>query len=116
MIYLLNSAVMTTPDLTYRPRAISEDEFVSRYLQAVYEQRLRSYIGYPATAQHIEKVSGVRPNVTRDPMPTLKAGDTLLICKLHYRLPDPRAKSDARFQQGLKGDDYEYWLVAVSEF
>ncbi len=106
---------MPTPGLVYRPRAISADEFSSLYLRAVYSRRLKSFIGYEATAKMIERMTGVAPRICREAITHLRAGDELLVAKLRYRLPDPAAKRDPRAQSELSEKDYDFWHVEVLE-
>lgn len=63
------------------------------------------FIGYPATAEFIEKISGESPELCRERFEML-AGDEALIVKLKYRC-DPDKKgivdpSDEDFEFDLK--------------
>jgi len=105
MVVLLNSAMMPAEGV-YRLRRISRDEFGQLVADAYQRGDLRSYIGYPETAQHIERVSGVPIQVNRAPT-RLPEQALILICKLAYRVADP----------GMKGklqptdEDYEYFVA-----
>lgn len=112
-VKLVNAAMMPTPGLRYAPAVITQDEFVRRLQIAHADGRLDSYIGYPATAEHIERISGVPIPINRV-QAIVEAGDTLLVCKLTYRVADPAGKRDPRVQAEIRPEDYEYWIVTVN--
>lgn len=115
MLYLMNSAMMPTPGLTYRLRRISRDEFAIILRKAIaHGGNVFSAIGYEATAAHIGRVTGFTPQVSRAEV-QVKPGDTMLICKLSYRATDPRAKSDPRAQGAMSDSDFEYMLCEVTK-
>lgn len=103
---LLNSAVITRPG-HYEARSISREEFAERLRDGFI-----SYIGYPATADHIKRISGLNVPLSREAV-ALQDGDRMLVCKLKYRLSDPALKSDKGFAPS--DDDYEYLLVTYHE-
>ena len=102
---LLNSAMMPDEGL-YILRRVSRELFGELIADAHRRGELRSYIGYPETAQHIERISGV-------PIPVNRASTQLpdqaliAVCKLKYRVSDPGAKG--KLQPGE--DDYEYYVA-----
>jgi len=108
---LLNSAMMPAEGV-YRLRRISRDEFAKLVADAYRRGDLRSYVGYPETAQHIERVSGVPIAVNRAPTQLAVDRATILICKLAYRVADP----------GMKGklqptdEDYEYFVATYARY
>lgn len=108
MVILMNSAMMPAPGV-YITDEISSERFCFLLRLAHERGTLQSFIGYPATAEHIEAISGVKVAVTRAPA-TVKNGDVLLICRLRYRLSDTKLKSDKSFRPGP--DDYQY-LVSL---
>jgi len=57
-------------------------------------------IGYPDTVKIIESISGVNVGLNRGKF-SMEEGDTAIIIKLKYRVPDPSQKG--RFTPG-KGD------------
>jgi hypothetical protein len=105
MVVLLNSAMMPAEGV-YRLRRISRDEFAKLVSDAYQRGDLHSYIGYPETAQHIERVSGVPIQVNRAPT-KLADQATILVCKLAYRVTDPGMKG--KLQPTDK--DYEYFVA-----
>lgn len=108
MVLLMNSSIMPV-DGVYEYYSINRAKFVA-YLQQAHDAGvLASYIGYPATADHIARISGVRPRVNRDhavPSP----GDMILVCKLKYRIGHPSQKGELKPED----DDFEYGLVFFS--
>ena len=102
---LLNSAMMPDEGL-YILRRVSREFFAELVADAHRRGNLRSYIGYPETAQHIERIARV-------PIPVNRAATQLpdqcliAICKLKYRVADPGAKG--KLQPGE--DDYEYFVA-----
>jgi len=102
---LLNSAMMPDEGL-YILQRVSREFFAELIADAHRRGELHSYIGYPETAQHIEKISGV-------PIPVNRASTQLpdqaliAVCKLKYRVADPGAKG--KLQPGE--DDYEYYVA-----
>lgn len=112
MIYLMNSAMMPTPGLTYRLRAVSRSEFSRAVGDAVTRGQVVSAIGYEATAAHIGRVTGYVPALSRSEV-SVSPGDMMLICKLKYRVSDPRMKADPRAQAAVSDDDFEYFICEV---
>ena len=108
MIRLMNSAMMPAPGV-YVTEEISRERFCDLIREAEAAHTLQSYIGYTATAAHIEAISGVKVAVTRAPT-TVKSGDVLLICRLRYRLDDVNLKANKNFIPCT--DDYQY-MVSV---
>jgi len=103
---LLNSAMMPDEGVYILGR-ISRDDFGRLVADAYQRGDLRSYVGYPETARHIERVSGVPISVNRSAT-ELPDQALLLICKLAYRLADPATKG--KLQPG--DEDYEYFAAA----
>jgi len=107
---LLNSAMMPAEGI-YILKRISRDDFGRLVADAYQRGDLHSYVGYPETAQHIERVSGVPIQVNRAPT-RLPEQALILICKLAYRVADP----------GMKGklqpadDDYEYYVATYTRY
>jgi hypothetical protein len=103
--FLLNSAMMPAEG-TYVLKRISRDEFARLVADAYRRGDLQSYVGYPETAQHIERISGIPIEVSRA---TTQLTDraTILICKLAYRVSNPGDKG--KFQP--KDEDYEYFVA-----
>lgn len=102
---LMNSAVMPYPG-RYEVTRTTPEEFGRLVRSAHQSGRLASTIGYQATADLIEVLSGVRVRPNRE-MTTLEDGDVLLICKLNYRLRDVRKK---RTYIAPRSGDYDYFL------
>ena len=106
---LLNSAMMPAEGV-YRLRRISRDEFAKLVADAYQRGDLQSYVGYPETAQHIERVSGVPIQVNRAPTKLAADQATILICKLAYRVADPSAKG----KLNPNDSDYEYYVATYT--
>lgn len=106
MIYLLNSAMMPTFNLTYKLRQVTEDEFIEMLKSARRTGRLRSMIGYPQNAEYLSRRCGFQIEVSRTQC-NVRAGDTLLIMRLPYR-PETVSKG-----QTVR-EDFEYGVVEVS--
>lgn len=102
---LLNSAMMPAEG-TYRLKRVSSKAFASILCSEPFE----SYIGYPDTAQTIEGMAGVKIPLSRQ-QTTIEDGDTLLICKLKYRLTNPADKG--KFTPSI--DDFEFFICNYSE-
>ena len=111
-VVLTNSAVMPTYGLTYRPIQITADEFAAEVRRAVEMGVIESAVGYEATAEVVEKLTGWRPPLSRGKT-TVESGTVMLVVKLRYRLPDPAAKRDPQAQEELDLKDFEFLLVDV---
>ena len=102
LVRLLNSAMMPRHGwYDYRP--CQSDTFVTAVKNAHAAGALRSYIGYEQTAKMIEDMTGVPIPVSREQTP-VNVGDMLLICKLAYRVGDPKTKGQpmpADFEFGV---------------
>jgi hypothetical protein len=107
---LLNSAMMPAEGI-YILKRISRDKFGQLVADAYQRGELQSYIGYPETAQHIERVSGVPVAVNRAPT-QLPDQALILICKLAYRVPDPSMKGKLQPSE----DDYEYYVATYTRY
>lgn len=99
--YLLNSAVITGPG-TYSYQVITVQE-AKAWLQ---KGNCVSAIGYEETADHIEKLCGIRPEVRRESI-MMDVGDEALVVRLKKRLANPSLKGV--FEAGP--DDWEYGLL-----
>lgn len=105
MRYLLNSAVITGPG-EYSYRLVTAEE-AAAWLK---EKSFVSRIGYPATADHIERLSGIRPELSREAT-SMRPGDEALIVRLKYRLADPGQKAN----HAPGPDDWEYGILRMKE-
>ena len=103
MILLLNSAVMPAEGV-YTLKQISETTFKKELQDAATTSNFKSYIGYPETAQLIEKITSIEIEVSREPA-TLTPGDTMLIVKLRHRVANPADKETRQ----LSIDDFEFF-------
>ena len=102
---LLNSAMMPDEGL-YILQRVSREFFAELIADAHRRGNLRSYIGYPETARHIERIARVPIPVNRAAT-QLTDQALLAICRLKYRVADPGAKG--KLQPGE--DDYEYFVA-----
>jgi hypothetical protein len=91
----------------YILRRVSREFFAELIADAHRRGNLRSYIGYPETAQHIEQLSGVPIPVNRAAT-QLPDQALLAICRLKYRVADPGTKG--KIQPG--DEDYEYFIAS----
>lgn len=105
MRYLLNSAVITSPG-TYHYHLVTADD-AARWIQA---GGWVSKIGYPATADHIRDLSGIRPELSREVV-AMQPGDEALVVRLKYRIADPALKKT--HQPGP--EDWEYGVLVMEE-
>lgn len=112
MVRLLNSAMMPSPEFCYCPQRITREQFIRLVREADARGELDSYIGYPSTADHIARISGVSVQINRSET-KLERGDVILVCKLRYRLADPGQKGSAAAQAAITDEDFEYWLVEI---
>jgi len=101
MRYILNSAVITSPG-TYTYDLITVDAAVAW----IRHRNFTSRVGYPATVNHINTISGIRPALNREPM-VMDSGDEALVVRLKYRVANPGEK--AAHQPG--SDDWEYGIL-----
>ncbi len=88
VLWLLNSAVIAAEG-TYAYRLLPREEAVA-WLRA-HAREAESRVGYPATADHVASLCGVRPAVSRE-MSRMAAGDEALVVRLPYRVDDPATK------------------------
>lgn len=100
MRLLFNAAVIPSPG-KYEYSEISRDQAIE-WLKH-YD---KSFVGYPDTAAFIERISGTRPEISRERF-DMQPGDEALIVKLKYRLQDPTQKG--KFVPS--DEDYEFGLL-----
>ncbi len=103
MIRLMNSSMMPVSG-KYIAQEIDVNEF-ARIIQKNIN-KIVSYIGYQDTIEHIANVSGILFPLSRQ-QTILKDGDTMLICKLRYRLANPSDKGKFIPDES----DWEYFKV-----
>lgn len=102
MKYILNSAVITAPgDYTYMHITVVEA------LTWLHEGGWDSTIGYPETAEALQKISGCKIPVSRKII-IIQEGDNALVFRLvfpqGYR-PDPSKKGDMGIDFILKNSE-----------
>ena len=102
---LLNSAMMPDEGL-YILRRASREFFAELVADAHRRGDLKSYIGYPETAQHVQSISGVPIQVNRAAT-QLPDQALIAVCKLKYRVSDPAMKGQLQPNE----DDYEYHVA-----
>ena len=103
--YLLNSAVITGPG-RYTYRLVPAEEAATWLQKGSWVSR----IGYPATADHIKELCGVRPELSRAAT-NMQPGDTALVVRLKYRMGDPGQKAD----HAPSEKDWEYGILTKEE-
>jgi hypothetical protein len=106
-LFLMNSAV--TP-IDGRYTVQHTDLEGARYAVAIADE-IVSYVGYPTTAQYMEKALGIPVAVNRDHLKELRHGDIMLVCRLKYRVPDPADKG--KFEPGE--EDFEWLIIKYEE-
>jgi len=99
--YLLNSAVITAEGV-YEYRLVSPTEAAEWIRAGGWESR----IGYPQTADHIEQLTGVRPQLSREASP-MGVGDEALVVRLKYRVTEPGQKGAVP----IGPEDWEYGIL-----
>lgn len=109
-VMLMNSAIMPKPG-GYLMTPLTKEQFVEHVLRAHGLGVLESYIGYPDTAEYIARITGVPIYASRAAAEP-NTGDTMLVCRLKYRVTDPNQKG--KFTP--KDEDFEYFLVRYSDF
>lgn len=101
MIKLMNSAMM--PQVGhYDLVKITQEEFVSALRDS---GQCNSYVGYEQTAKFVERISGVKVEVSRRPT-ILSDGERVLIIKLDYRLQVASTKGAL-----IDEDNYEFYAM-----
>lgn len=103
--FLLNSAVITSPG-TYVYRLVSAEE-AAKWVQT---NKYISHIGYQTTADHIERLSGIRPRLSREALPMFP-GDEALVVRLKYRVQNPGQKGAIQPEP----DDWEYGILTRTD-
>ena len=107
MVHLLNAAMMPAHTGVYQSWEIDATEFATRVRQAFMQKNLKSYIGYPETAQILTDFCNVEIPINRAET-KIEHGDTLLIAKLKYRVNNPRTKGEPL---NLTIEDFEFRVV-----
>lgn len=102
----MNAAVIPNPG-TYR-YTLEDEAFARAWLVDGRGEATGwvSFIGYEATADHIEALCGMRPAIRRDRV-SFAPGDEALVVRLTYRVQDPSTK--ATHAPGPEG--WEYGLL-----
>jgi hypothetical protein len=102
MLHLLNSAILVNEGV-YRYRKI-EPETAKKMVQG--EEEIKSYIGYVDTLRYMMKILQMNIPLNRG-MIDMKEGDRALVCKLKYRLNNPKGKGNFT----PRDEDYEWGLL-----
>lgn len=105
-VRLLNAAVMPREG-AYTLKRLTPEQFRCAVRQAYGLGDVESYIGYDAAARVIERVTGIRPRVTRASTP-VEDGDVLLIARLQQRVRNPAHKASIGIEQD-DPDAYEFF-------
>ena len=108
MVRLLNAAVMPVEG-TYILRRLTPEAFERRLSDAFETGELHSSIGYPECQRMLAGLTGITVPLSRESTP-VNDGDTLLICRLRYRVGNPALKSKVV----ATVDDYEFFVAAYS--
>jgi len=107
-IAIMNSATIPHGQSgLYEYRIINKDTFIKILKDAIKERvEVDSYVGYKETRDHIRKISGVVVSINRDQKIDLSRYDFALVCRLKYRVMDPKMKKYWQPSQ----DDWEYGI------
>lgn len=106
MLHLMNAAVMPCEG-SYTAKSLTAEEYAERIKLALNSiKAIKSSIGYPAAADIIEQLTGWRPPINRD-RTEIQTGDVMLVCRLQYRVADPRDKK----HQAPSVGDYEFFEI-----
>ena len=100
-IVLMNST-MCPAEGTYVVEKITP-EIAKQLVQKA--DKVESYIGYPQTAEYMSRVLGIAVPVNRGET-VLHNGDTVIVCKLKYRVANPATKGE-----GVNEEDFEWWKM-----
>lgn len=100
MTHVMNSAMMPAPGV-YDCREITPAQFFLKVAEAHFAGRLQSHIAYPQNRDMIERMTGIRLELSRTDT-RIENGDELLMMKVKYR------------PQGVKGapipdEDFEFF-------
>lgn len=101
MIKLMNSAMMPQPG-KYELVPLTKAKFIGILLD---NTPVDSYVGYPQTAEFVERISGVKVEVSRR-QTVLEDGERVLVVKLAYRPQDANSKGVP-----VNESDYEFFLI-----
>ncbi len=107
--YLMNSAMMPAAGI-YHLVEMERDDWVKAIQRANAEQPVRSYIGYPDTAKHVQEITGLPIEVNRSET-MLGDAATMFIVKLKYRVNNPADKG----QFTPTDADYAYYVAKYSK-
>lgn len=111
MSYKLMNSAMMPREGNYHCRRVSPEEFGNLVAEAAASGGIESYIGYEATADIVELLSGYRPEVSRANT-NVEPGDIMLVARLKYRAENPKAKHMLRPEIG----DFEFFVVQYEGF
>lgn len=108
MIKLMNSAMMPQEGI-YKAQKITEEQ--ARDIFEIFATSgWVSYVGYEQTAKYMSEVLGVDVPVQRTEA-KLDKHDLILVCKLKYRVKNPKDKG-----KEVSKDDFEWWLVEYHSY
>lgn len=108
MVYLLNAAMMPSPNLMYLFSEIDERTFIEELNSAIEMGTLRSFMGYKQNQNYLYEKHGINVELNFDRC-DVKPGDTLLVMRLPYRQFTIKKGETVR-------EDFEYGIVAVEEW
>jgi len=104
MFAIMNSAMVPNEGVFSYQNLTREQ---ARQWLTAHAQNAASFVGYPQTADHVTVLAGQpgwRCGLSRDKV-TLAPGDEAFICKLAFRVKDPRSKGQPQ------SEDWEYGLL-----
>lgn len=104
MIKLMNSAVMPQEGI-YLARKVNE-AVVRMYFQKHKDEGWESYVGYPQNIPYMSSVLGEEIPVNRSET-KLEHNDVMIVCKLKYRIADPKEKINTEPQP----EDFEWYII-----
>jgi len=101
VVHLLNSA-MCPQEGTYRVSKITPEQARQIVQKA---EVVKSYIGYPQTAEYMSSVLGIQVEVNRGET-RFEDGDIAVVCKLKYRVANPADKGST-----VDPDAFEWYVM-----
>ncbi len=108
-MYLMNSAVIPQNENgLFQHNTISREMYCKLLKLALAENvEIESYIGYQETASHIREITGYNHVISRDIVLRLKPQTPILVCRLQYRVQNPKDKA----LHTPSKDDWSYSLM-----
>lgn len=111
MIHFVNAAMIPNYG-RYEYYPLSRSEFREYAMKITACHPWKSSIGYQTTAKILSEILGFNMPMNREKT-SVQKGDTMLVCKLKYRVQNPHEKADNTHGQNI--EDYEFGRIQVLE-